>query len=83
MFVRATNRMGDPSDLANERRLSLPSLFSGIGEAIARTAEAAGTLLTDVDLRKRGAQVLASNATKGLRGIQQGNPPLPPFKSRW
>ena len=59
------------------RRLSsLPAFLanaaSGIGGAIARTAEAAGTLLTDGELRARGTQVIASGASKGLRGIQQG-----------
>lgn len=45
---------------------------SEIGGVIVRTAEAAGTLLIDADLRKRGTEVIATSATKGLRGIQHG-----------
>jgi hypothetical protein len=68
---------GDTQASPSTRRLSgLPAFFanaaSGIGGAIARVGGAAGTLLTDSELRSRGAQVVASGATKGLRNIQHG-----------
>jgi hypothetical protein len=69
-----------PSDAhasPSARRLSgLPAFLanaaSGIGGAIARTAGAAGTLIIDGDLRARGAKVVASGASAGIRGIQHG-----------
>jgi hypothetical protein len=69
-----------PSDTEaspSSRRLSgLPAFFanaaSGFGGAVRRTAEAASILITDNDLRARGAQVVATGASKGLRGIQHG-----------
>lgn len=42
------------------------------GGALARSAEAAAEVLTDADLRRRGAQAIADSASKGLRGLQQG-----------
>ena len=67
---------GDSQPSPSARRLSLPAFIanaaSGIGGAIARTAGAAGTLLTDADLRKRGTQVITTGASKGLKGIQHG-----------
>ena len=66
----------DPSFPAGRKFSVLPAFItnaaSEISGAIVRTAEAAGTLLIDADLRKRGQQVIATSATKGLRGIQQG-----------
>jgi len=63
-------------DSPSERRLSLPERLTaaaaGLGGAIARTAEAAGTMLVDGKLRRRGAEVIAVNASKGLRVIQYG-----------
>ena len=44
---------------------------AGVGEAIARTAGAAATLLTEQDLRKRGAQAIQGGIQGGVRGIQQ------------
>ncbi|KAG7673898.1 hypothetical protein KSW81_007078 [Nannochloris sp. 'desiccata'] len=73
-------RSDSPSDAQaspNARRLSsfpafLANAATGIGGAIARTAGAAGTLITDSELRARGAQVVASGASRGIRGIQHG-----------
>jgi hypothetical protein len=50
----------------------LLTVAAGVGEAIARTAGAASELLVDGDLRRRSAQLIAANASKGLRGIQYG-----------
>jgi len=67
---------GNPTDSPPERRLTLPERLAaaaaGIGEAITRTAGAAGAVISDGELRKRGAQVIADNASKGIRGIQYG-----------
>jgi hypothetical protein len=43
-----------------------------VGETIARTVESAGELVRDADLRRKGAQAIAENASKGLRNIQYG-----------
>lgn len=66
-----------PVEDPGARRLSglpgfLASAASGIGGAIARTAGAAGSLITDADLRRRGASVVASGASASLRNIQHG-----------
>lgn len=69
--------MEEPTDPLEDKKPSGFSAFfantaSGLSEVFARTAGAAGVLLSDGDLRRRGAQVLASNASKGLRSIQRG-----------
>lgn len=69
--------MDEPMGPQDDKKPSGISAFfantaSGLSEAISRTAGAAGVLLSDGDLRRRGAEVLASNASKGLRSIQQG-----------
>lgn len=50
----------------------LAAAAQGIRGAVVRSATAAGTMLTDTRLRRRGAAVISSNASKGIRGIQQG-----------
>ena len=60
-------------DSPTTRRFSgLPSFLANVGGAIVRVGEAAGTLLTDPVLRSRGTSVIASGASKGIRGIQHG-----------
>lgn len=70
-----SNELEDTS-ATPQRRMSLPGrLFSaaaGFGEAAARTAAAAATLISDSELRRRGVVVVASNAAKGVKGIQRG-----------
>ena len=41
-------------------------------DSVRRTAMAAGMLLGDTGLRKKGAEVISSNASKAFRPIQQG-----------
>ncbi|KAI8114040.1 hypothetical protein M9434_002166 [Picochlorum sp. BPE23] len=50
----------------------LAAAAGGFGGAVYRTAAAAGTMLSDRALRQKGAEVISSNAAKGMKGIQQG-----------
>lgn len=50
----------------------LAAAAGGFGGAVYRTAAAAGTMLSDRSLRQKGAEVISSNAAKGMKGIQQG-----------
>ena len=48
------------------------SAAAGFGGVAVRTAAAAAALLSDAELRRRGAKVVANNAAKGFKGIQRG-----------
>jgi len=73
---RSESSSDAPVSPSASRLSGLPAILAnaatGIGGAIARTAGAAGTLITDSELRARGAQVVASGASRGMRGIQHG-----------
>eukprot|EP00889_Picochlorum_renovo_P005695 jgi/Picre1/32725/NNA_008070.t1 len=57
---------------ARRKRRVLAAAAGGFGGAVYRTAAAAGTMLSDRALRQKGAEVISSNAAKGMKGIQQG-----------
>ncbi|KAL4457570.1 hypothetical protein ABPG75_012435 [Micractinium tetrahymenae] len=51
---------------------SIASLASNVGESLARTAAAAGELLTDAELRGRSAALLSESAKKAGAGVAKG-----------
>eukprot|EP00890_Picochlorum_soloecismus_P001828 jgi/Picsp_1/2646/NSC_00876-R1_gtpase activator nb4s evi5 (contains tbc domain) calmodulin-binding protein pollux (contains ptb and tbc domains) len=52
--------------------LRLAAAASGLGGTIYRSAAAAGAIFGDRGLRKRSADVISTNASKGIQGIQYG-----------
>ena len=52
--------------------LRLAAAASGLGGTIYRSAAAAGAIFGDRQLRKRSADVISTNASKGIQGIQYG-----------
>lgn len=56
---------------------SIASLASNVGESLARTAAAAGELLSDAELRSRSAALLTESAKKAGAGMAKGEHELP------
>lgn len=52
--------------------VGIQSFAKTVAGSILKTAAAAGTLMQDAGLRKKGASVITSNASKAFRPIQQG-----------
>lgn len=61
-----------PEDNVQSFGSRLALFASGVGETLARTAASAGVLLSDSQLRKQGASVLSTGASRGFRNVHQG-----------
>ena len=59
-------------DLGEEEKPGIRSFAKNVAGSIVRTAAAAGSLMQDAGLRRKGASVISSNASKAFRPIQQG-----------
>ncbi|GMH41766.1 hypothetical protein BSKO_09676 [Bryopsis sp. KO-2023] len=58
--------------LADRVARTVTQITADVGKTIGRTALSAGELLGDMELRKKGTAFVVREASKGLKGIQQG-----------